>query len=63
VSHLLLDPPFFSDYFVPTTLLTEMTGISLHMQWPLTSQSHDSFLKEKKQLFDALVAWRSGLCN
>jgi hypothetical protein len=23
-----------------TTLLTRMTGISLHMQWPLTSQSH-----------------------
>jgi hypothetical protein len=21
-------------------LLTGMTGISLHMQWPLTSQSH-----------------------
>jgi hypothetical protein len=23
-----------------------MTGTSLHMQWPLTSQSHGSFLKE-----------------
>jgi hypothetical protein len=23
-------------------LLTGMTGISLHMQWPLTSQSHGS---------------------
>jgi hypothetical protein len=26
-----------------TTLWTGMTGISLHMQWPLTSQSHGSF--------------------
>jgi hypothetical protein len=24
----------------PTTLLTDMTGIFLHMQWPLTSQLH-----------------------
>jgi hypothetical protein len=23
-------------------LLTKMTGISLHMQWPLTSQLHGS---------------------
>jgi hypothetical protein len=29
-----------------TTLLTGMTSISLHMQWPLTSQLHGSFLKE-----------------
>jgi hypothetical protein len=29
-----------------TTLLTEMTGISLHMQWPLISQCRGSFLKE-----------------
>jgi hypothetical protein len=34
---LLLGPPFFPDYsFWSTTLLTGMTGISLHMQWPLT---------------------------
>jgi hypothetical protein len=26
--------------FLATTLLTGMTDISLHMQWPLTSQSH-----------------------
>jgi hypothetical protein len=39
VPFLLLGPPFFSDYsFWSTTLLTGMTGISLHMQWPLTSQ-------------------------
>jgi hypothetical protein len=34
---LLLGPPFFSDYlffFGSTTLLTRMTGISLHTQWP-----------------------------
>jgi hypothetical protein len=30
---------------VSTTLFTRMTGISLHVQWPLTSQSHGSFLK------------------
>jgi hypothetical protein len=29
-----------------TTLLTGVTGSSLHMQWPLTLQSHGSFLKE-----------------
>jgi hypothetical protein len=28
-----------------TTLLTGMTGISFHMQWPLTSQSHGNFLR------------------
>jgi hypothetical protein len=27
---------------VSTILLSGMTGISLHMQWPLTSQSHGS---------------------
>jgi hypothetical protein len=30
--------------------LTEMTGISLHMQWPLTSQSHGS-VSQREQLF------------
>jgi hypothetical protein len=29
-----------------TTLLVMMIGISLHIQWPLTSQLHGSFLKE-----------------
>jgi hypothetical protein len=28
--------------FGSTTLSTGMTGISLHMQWPLTSQFHES---------------------
>jgi hypothetical protein len=38
---LLLGPPFFPIIlFGSTTLLTRMTGISLHMQWPLTYQSH-----------------------
>jgi hypothetical protein len=27
-------------FFLSTTLSTGMTGISLHMQWPLTSESH-----------------------
>jgi hypothetical protein len=38
-------PSIFSEYSfcVSTTLLTAMTGMSLHMQWPLTSQSHGSF--------------------
>jgi hypothetical protein len=35
--------------FLSTTLLTRMTGISLHMQWPLTSKSHGSFPKERDQ--------------
>jgi hypothetical protein len=41
-------PPsiFLIILFVSTTLLTRMTGSYLHMQWPLTSQSHGSFLKE-----------------
>jgi hypothetical protein len=30
-------------------LLTGMTGISLHMQWPLTSQSHGS-VSQREQL-------------
>jgi hypothetical protein len=34
-----------------TTLLTGVTGSSLHMQWPLTLQSHGSFLKENTFLF------------
>jgi hypothetical protein len=37
---LLIGPPFFlMILFGSTTLLTGTTGISLHMQWPLTSQS------------------------
>jgi hypothetical protein len=41
VPFLLLDPPFFPIIlFGSTTLLTRMTGTSLHMQLPLTSQSH-----------------------
>jgi hypothetical protein len=36
----------FSDYSfcVTTTLLAGMTGISLHMQWPLTSRSHGNLM-------------------
>jgi hypothetical protein len=35
--------------FLSTTLLTGMTGVSLN--WPLTSQSHGSFLKENNCFF------------
>jgi hypothetical protein len=34
-----------------TLLLTGMAGISLHMQWPLTSHSHGRFLKENNCFF------------
>jgi hypothetical protein len=42
---------FFDYFFLSTTLLTRMTGISFHMQWPLTSQSNGSFLKENNWFF------------
>jgi hypothetical protein len=34
--------------FLSTTLLIEMTGISLHIQWLLTSQSHGSFTQREQ---------------
>jgi hypothetical protein len=49
---LLLGPTFFSDYsFCVRNPLTGMTGSSLHMQWPLTSQLQGSFLKENNCFF------------
>jgi hypothetical protein len=37
VPFLLIGPPIFPIFlFLYTTLLTGMTGISLHVQWPLT---------------------------
>jgi hypothetical protein len=49
---LLLGPPFFPIMlFGSTTLLTGMTGISLHMQWPLTSQSHGSDSQRDQLVF------------
>jgi hypothetical protein len=49
---LLLGPPFFPiTRFGPPPCFTRMTGISLHMQWPLTSQLHGSVSK-RKQLVD-----------
>jgi hypothetical protein len=36
--------------FGHTTLITGMTGISLHMQWALTSQLHGS-VSQTEQLF------------
>jgi hypothetical protein len=48
---LLLGPPFFPIIlFGFSTLLTGMTGNSLHMQWPLTSQSHGS-VSQREQFF------------
>jgi hypothetical protein len=48
----LLGPPFFPNIlFLSTTLLAGMTGVSWHIQWPLNSQSHGSFLKEKQLFF------------
>jgi hypothetical protein len=41
---LLLGIPFFPIIlFESPTLLTGITGISLHMQWPLTSQLHGAY--------------------
>jgi hypothetical protein len=49
---LLLGPPFFLIIlFGSTTLLTGMTGNSLHMQWPLTSQLHGSVSEENNWFF------------
>jgi hypothetical protein len=39
-----------TQFFLSTALLTRMTGISLHVQWALTSQLHGSFLKENNFL-------------
>jgi hypothetical protein len=45
-------PSIFSDYsFRSTALLTGMTGISLHMQWPLTFQSHGSVSQREQLVF------------
>jgi hypothetical protein len=54
---LLLGPPFFPIIlFLSTTLLTRMTGISLHMQWPLTSQSHGSLIFYRHYLGQRFVS-------
>jgi hypothetical protein len=39
-----------------------MAGISLHMQWPLTSQLHGSFLKENNWFFidESLLNLKNG---
>jgi hypothetical protein len=39
--------------FVSTTMLSGMTGNSLHMQWPLTSQWHGSFLISSLEKWEA----------
>jgi hypothetical protein len=44
VPFLLLGPNFLLIIlFLSTTLLTEMTGSSMHMEWLQTTQLHDSF--------------------
>jgi hypothetical protein len=49
---ILLGLPFFPIIlFGSTTLLTGMTGISLHMQWPLTSKAHGSFSQREQLVF------------
>jgi hypothetical protein len=53
---LLLCPPFFPIiiFFWSTTLLTRMmTGISLHVQWPLTSHAPGS-VPQREQLVYSL---------
>jgi hypothetical protein len=48
----LLGPPFFPIIlFGSTTLLTGMTGNSLHMQWPLTSHLHGSVSQREQLVF------------
>jgi hypothetical protein len=54
----------FSDYsLLAHWLLTRMTGISLHMQWPLTFQSHDTLLEENRWFFSLRIKlhalWKS----
>jgi hypothetical protein len=44
---LLLGPPFFPIILFGSTTLFTGTGISLHMQWLLTSQSHGSFSQKR----------------
>jgi hypothetical protein len=52
---LLLRPPFFLIIlFGSTTLLTRMTGNSLHMQWPLTSQLHGSVSQREQLVMNTL---------
>jgi hypothetical protein len=43
---------FFRLFFSgPPPCLNGMTSISLHMQWPLTSQSHGSFSQSEQLVF------------
>jgi hypothetical protein len=61
VCFLVSDPLCLSSYLAlhffrlflcgSTTLLTGMTGISLYMQWPLTSQSHGSVSQREQLVF------------
>jgi hypothetical protein len=44
-------PSIFPVIILSTTLSTRTTGISLHLRWPLTSQSHGSVLKNNNRIF------------
>jgi hypothetical protein len=44
-----------------TTLLTGMTSISLHMQWPLTSQLHGSVSLREQLFFPLRIKLHDGL--
>jgi hypothetical protein len=61
VTLLLLGPPFIQLFFWSTTLLTEMTGISLHRQWPLTSQLHGSVSQREQLVFSLWIKLHADL--
>jgi hypothetical protein len=49
-------PSIFSNYYFHVYHpVTGMTGISLHMQWPPTSQSHGRFVKENNCVFSLRI--------
>jgi hypothetical protein len=41
--------------FGSTTVLTGLTGISFHMQWPLTSQLHGSVSQGEQVFFSVRI--------
>jgi hypothetical protein len=60
---LLLGPPFFPIIlFRSTTLSTGMTGITLHMQWPLTSLSHGSVSQREHFVFLLQIKLLAEVC-
>jgi hypothetical protein len=60
---LLLGPPFFPIIlFRSTKLSTGMTGITLHMQWPLTSLSHGSVSQREHFVFLLQIKLLAEVC-